>query len=297
VHDLLNPDMLLIGESDERAGDLLESLYREMWQGCASVQRMNWINAETAKIAVNTYVTAKITFANMLSELCEKLPGADVDVVTRAVGADNRIGTSYLRGALGYGGPCFPRDNIAFTQLAGKLGVRADLAKATHELNLHQVARINALVNRLSPADAIVAVLGLSYKPNTPIIEASQGVTLAAELATNGRRVLVYDPLAMDNAMAVLRERAQRADSAAEAVASADVVVVTTNCKEFSTIPASVFQRPHGKPLLIIDCWRVFSPQSMGPWVDLVHLGVGPNGQLPTEMLTGGEQSRVRTAE
>src|SRR5262249_33880268 len=155
---------ILIGESDKVAGDILETLYRTTLDKCPSVQRMNWVNAEVTKIALNTYVTTKITFANMLCELCEALPGADVDVVTQALGVDSRIGGKYLRGALGYGGPCFPRDNVAFTRLAADLGVRADLAKATHSLNLHQVTRLNDLVGRLSSKGTTVAVLGMAYK-------------------------------------------------------------------------------------------------------------------------------------
>src|SRR5262249_19446982 len=249
-------DMILIGESDERAGDQLVSLYKTSLDVYGSIQRMNWVNAELTKIAVNTYVTTKITFANMLSEFCEALPGADVDVVTRALGVDSRIGGKYLRGALGYGGPCFPRDTVAFTSLADDLGVRADLAQATHHLNLHQVTRINQLVEQLSPRGTTVAVLGMAYKPETPVIEASQGVMLAAELAATGRRFVIYDPLAADNALAVLRDRVQGADTAAQAVSMADTIVIATDCNEFRTIPTFAFRRPSHRRALVIDCWR-----------------------------------------
>jgi len=220
-------------------------------------------------------VTTKITFANMLAGLCAALPGADVDVVTRALGMDSRIGAKYLRGAVGYGGPCFPRDNVAFAQLAADLGVRSDLATATHELNLHQVARLCNFINSLSPSGGTVAVLGISYKPDTPVIEESQGMMLAIELARQGRKVIVYDPLALDNAMAVLRGKAERAANAAEAATKADVVVIATACKEFKTLPASAFLRPRGRRVVVIDCWRTLSPQIAGPTVDLLYLGVG----------------------
>ena len=127
---------------------------------------MNWVNAEIAKISINTFVTTKISYANMLSELCEKLPDADVDVVTRAIGEDSRIGGKYLKGALGYGGPCFPRDNVAWAALAQSLNAGADLAVATDKVNQRQVDRIVSLVGRLTPLDAVVAVLGLAYKPD-----------------------------------------------------------------------------------------------------------------------------------
>ena len=145
VHDLLHPDMVLIGQSDARAGDVVEAVYRGILATAPSVRRMGWVDAELTKIAVNTFVTTKISYANMLSEICERLPGADVDVVTAALGMDSRIGPKYLRAALGYGGPCFPRDNVALAALANGLGVRADVAEATDTVNRRQVGRVVAL--------------------------------------------------------------------------------------------------------------------------------------------------------
>jgi UDPglucose 6-dehydrogenase len=178
VRDLLSPDIVLIGESDPRAGDLLAAVYRRVVGASVPIHRMNWVNAEITKISINTFVTTKISYANMLAELCEKLPGADVDVVTRALGGDSRVGSKYLKGALGYGGPCFPRDNVAWAALAQSLGVGADIALATDMVNQRQVDRVVSLIDRLASPDAVVAVLGLAYKPDTPVIEQSQGVMM-----------------------------------------------------------------------------------------------------------------------
>ncbi|MFN3329538.1 MAG: nucleotide sugar dehydrogenase, partial [Pyrinomonadaceae bacterium] len=131
IRDFLNPDFTLIGELDERCGEQLEQLYSKVVENGAPSARMSIENAELTKIAVNTFVTTKITFANMLAEICEKIPGGNVDVVTKALGMDSRIGHKYLKGALGYGGPCFPRDNIALSFIAKELGVSAELAKIT----------------------------------------------------------------------------------------------------------------------------------------------------------------------
>lgn len=121
VRDMLYPDMILIGESDPKAGDMLESVYRGSTESGPEFQRMNWVNAELCKIAVNTYVTTKISYANMIADMCDHLDGADADVVTDALGADSRIGKKYIKGAIGYGGPCFPRDNKAFAALGRSL--------------------------------------------------------------------------------------------------------------------------------------------------------------------------------
>ena len=196
IHDMLNPDMILIGESDARSGGLLEKLYKGVCESNPRVQRMNFVNAEITKISVNTYVTTKISYANMLAEVCETVPGADVDVVTSAIGCDSRIGRRYLKGATGYGGPCFPRDNVAFSALARANGVPALLAEATDEINRRQVDRLEELVLSRLPAGGVAGVLGLSYKPETEVVEESQGMALALRLGKRGVRVVVFDPAA-----------------------------------------------------------------------------------------------------
>src|SRR5215207_1707004 len=175
IHDMLWPDMILIGESDPRAGDLLEAVSRQAAESTPEVHRMTWVNAELTKIAVNTFVTTKISYANMIAELCDHLPHADADVVTTAVGADSRIGRKYLQSAIGYGGPCFPRDNKAFAALGRCLGANTALAEATDVINDHQVQRLRGAVDARAGLGATVAVLGMAYKPGTGVIEASQG--------------------------------------------------------------------------------------------------------------------------
>jgi UDPglucose 6-dehydrogenase len=114
---------------------------------------MNPINAEIAKLAVNTYVTTKISFANMLGRLCEKVPGASVYVVTGAIGLDSRNGGKYLKGAISYGGPCFLRDNLALIALADRVGASSNLARATHEFNRAQIHRLADTVREGSFAE------------------------------------------------------------------------------------------------------------------------------------------------
>jgi len=135
------------------------------------------------------------------------LPGADVDAVADAVGSDSRIGRKYLRGAVGYGGPCFPRDNIAFAVLAERIGARADLARATDAINRYQIDRLAAAVTSRVSRGARVAVLGMSYKPDTVVIEESQGVMLAQRLHGDGYRVTIHDPLSGTAAAQVLPAR------------------------------------------------------------------------------------------
>ena len=275
VQNLLRPDMILIGESDPRAGSLLADLYRRVCTNQPSVHRMNFVNAEITKLAVNTFITTRISYANMLSDLCDRLPEADVSVVTSALGSDSRIGSKYLQGAVGYGGPCFPRDNVALASLARNVGARPDLAEATHALNQYQVERLLALVQRHADPSTHVAVLGMSYKPDTPVIEESQGVLLAARLAQAGYRVTVYDPAATDAATALLGSAVQGAGSMADCVRDAGLIVLATPWAEFTRLRPADF-RNGGQPPVIIDCWRILTRESFGDSVRILYPGSQP---------------------
>jgi UDPglucose 6-dehydrogenase len=273
VSDMLRPDMVLIGESDTRAGNILAQLYQTTCESRPVVQRMNFVNAELTKLAINTFVTNKISYANMLAEICERLAGADVDVVTRAVGSDSRIGTKYLKGAIGYGGPCFPRDNVALSTLARSLGAQAQLAETTDAINRMQIERVLTAVESRFPGSGTIGILGLSYKPDTSVISESQAVFLLERLLDLGRHVVAYDPKALPVARQALRRSFDSAPSAAACVRAASLVVVMTPWREFGDLDEGPFIRPE-KRLTVIDCWRVL-PAAVSLVADVVYLGQG----------------------
>jgi UDPglucose 6-dehydrogenase len=274
IRDFLHPDFLLVGESDERAGSALEEVYRRVVVTDAPVARMNFVNAELAKLSVNTFVTTKIAYANMLARICERLPQADVDVVTDAIGLDTRIGTKYLRGAISYGGPCFPRDNVALATLARELGAPAFVAEATDAANRDGIARLADLVEERLPADGVAAVLGLSYKPNTDVVEESPGLLLLSELASRGVDAVGYDPAAMTNAERALDGAGRLSASLEDAVSGADVVVIATAWAEFGSLRPALLER-EGRGRVVIDCWRVLPPESAEHAAEYVVLGKG----------------------
>jgi len=252
IRDFLNPDFLLVGEWDERSGEMLEDIYGMLVGNDSPVARMSLANAELAKISLNAYVTTKITFANMLAEICERIPGGDVDAVTGALGLDKRIGSKFFRGALGYGGTCFPRDNKAFTYLMSHLGLGSDLAQTIDRLNRSHAGRLADIVlSRLSEGDK-VAVLGLAFKPNTPVVVESQSVELARILSAKGANVAVYDPVAMKEARAELGEAVTYSSSAADCLEGANVAVIATAWQEFESLPLA-----EETSTTVIDGWRI----------------------------------------
>ena len=192
----------------------------------------------------------------------------------RPLAAIRRIGQKYLKGALGYGGPCFPRDNVAFSALARANGAPALLAEATDQLNRRQVPRLAEIVRSRLPKGGTVGVLGLSYKPDTEVIEESQGLELAKYLASIGFKVVVYDPAAMENAKRQLGSAVTYATSAAECARQADVLVITTAWPEFKKLTPADLKSGERRPT-IIDCWRVLPADLFADLTDYLRLGYG----------------------
>ncbi len=271
IRDFLNPDMLLIGESDARAGDLLAAVYAQVCENQPAVARMSFVNAEITKLAVNTYVTTKISYANMLARICEQLPGANVDVITSALGNDTRIGPKYLKGAVSYGGPCFPRDNLALAQLARQIGVPPDLAQAVDAFNRKQVQWLADEVQRR--CKGTVGILGLTYKAGTDVVEEAAGFLLAQELVLRGVRVLAYDPAYGKTAPHKV-DGFKLAGSPSELIAQSDVVVLATAWPEFQSIPRESWART-GAPRTVFDCWRTLAFLHDDPGVRYLALGIG----------------------
>jgi UDPglucose 6-dehydrogenase len=275
VNDLLYPDFLLIGESDPKAGDLLVQMYDVVCPDKPVVRRMNHINAELTKIAVNTYVTTKISYANMIADVCDRLPGADANIVTEAVGSDSRIGRKYLKGAVAYGGPCFPRDNVAFSVLADRIGARADLARSTDAINRYQTDRVTAALYPRIAAGARIAVLGLSYKPHSGVIEESPGVALCRRLLDDGYEVVMHDPQALSAARKALGKGAEAAPTAEDAIEDVDAVVLMTPWPSYGNLRPEQFRRGDGRRAVVLDCWRLWSREALEAVADVVWIGYG----------------------
>jgi UDPglucose 6-dehydrogenase len=277
IHDFLNPDFVLIGEFDSNSGERLAAVYRKACSNTPPMARMSIVNAELAKIAVNTYVTMKITFANMLAQICEELPGGDVDAVTSALGLDGRIGPRYLKGALGYGGPCFPRDNLALSYFARELGQQATLPEAVDGYNRRLAERLAARISASVSPHGVVAVLGLAYKPDTTVVEESQGLRLAQLLASNGSRVVVYDRVAVDAARQVLGDRVTYARSLEDCLEPADVVVIANPDKEFNGAKLAELSKD-SRPA-IVDVWRLMRQYENDGRTNYQAVGLGNHSE------------------
>src|ERR1700730_14938764 len=189
IKGLLEPDLVLIGESDPAAGAALEKLYQKYNRNEPRIARMSIISAELAKISVNSFITMKISFTNQLRMIAERFPKANIHAVLDAIGSDSRINHKYLRAGASFGGPCFPRDNRLLAYAAKQTGVQAPLAEATDAVNeATKEDLFRQILDKVKPKDTVV-VLGLAYKSDTYIVEESAGLFLAQNLKRRGYHV------------------------------------------------------------------------------------------------------------
>jgi UDPglucose 6-dehydrogenase len=257
VRDFLNPDMVLIGASDERSANMVRELYVTTCINTPHVAMMSLINAEIAKLSLNCFVTMKISFVNELSSICEKIPGTDVDAITTALGYDTRIGAKYLKAGLGFGGTCFPRDNLAFQAFAEEIGIKAKLGAAVVEINHGVVDRLFNIVCENTKAGEKVALFGLSYKPGTHIVEESQSLMLAKQLAEKGYAVAVYDPKALQSAKDILGTIVSYHDNPYDCAKQAGAIVILTNWAVYEQLDWNMIDSAAKNGAILLDSWRI----------------------------------------
>ena len=233
VADFLAPDRVVVGDDGDWAGDAVVDLYAPL---DAPLVRTDIESAEMVKLASNAYLATKISFINEIANVCEET-GADVLEVARGMGLDQRIGSAFLRAGIGFGGSCFPKDVTALKQLAGNSGYHFQLLNSVIEVNELQKRRvIGKLQKHLGGlVGKRIALLGLAFKPNTDDMREASSLVLSARLQSDGALVSAYDPVAEEEARKLIRG-VDFADSALEAVADADAVVLVTEWAEFADL-------------------------------------------------------------
>ncbi|HKB51748.1 MAG TPA: UDP-glucose/GDP-mannose dehydrogenase family protein [Solirubrobacterales bacterium] len=250
VADFMHPDRVVIGAdpADEAAGDAVAALYEPLG---GEIVRTDVSSAEMIKLASNAFLATKISFVNEIANVCEEV-GADVGEVARGMGLDQRIGPSFLRAGIGYGGSCFPKDVSALKMLAGNTGYHFQLLNAVIEVNELQKRRVvQKLLGHLgSLVGKRVALLGLAFKPHTDDMREASSLVLAARLQGEGADVVAYDPVAAGAARDLLGGVELR-DSALEALDRADAAVLVTEWPEFAELDWTEAATRMARPLLI----------------------------------------------
>jgi UDPglucose 6-dehydrogenase len=277
IQDFLEPDRIVIGSFREEDGAAVADLYRGI---DTDVVRTSVPTAEMVKYASNAFLATKISFINEIANVCEQV-GADVRTVAKGMGLDHRIGPHFLQAGIGYGGSCFPKDVQALKQLAGNTGYHFQLLNAVIEVNALQKRRVvGKLKERLggSLRGATVALLGLTFKPNTDDLREAASIVLAGRLIHEGARVRAYDPM-LDAGEHPLFPGVEICEEPLEALAAADAVVLVTEWQEFARLDLRAAAAAMARPLLVDG--RNFIDPAAAAEAGFEYEGVGLGDEVP----------------
>jgi UDPglucose 6-dehydrogenase len=278
IRDFMNPDRIVIGSDDDAAGDVVEELHAGL---DAPVVRMDIASAEMVKLAANAFLATRISFINEIANVCE-LVGADVEEVARGVGLDHRLGPHFLRAGIGFGGSCFPKDVSFLKLLAGNSGYHFQLVNAVIEVNELQKRRVVSKLQKHlgSLGGKRIALLGLSFKPNTDDMREAPSIVLASRLLAEGSEVRGWDPVAKPGE---LLKGVTICESVLDAVHDADAAVVVTEWEELGEL-ASAEVRDVMRTPLIVDGRNLLDPkvvQELGFTYEGIGRASSPFAGLP----------------
>jgi UDPglucose 6-dehydrogenase len=263
IQDFKHPDRIVIGSDDARAREVMAELYRPLFLNASPILYTGRRGAELIKYAANAFLATKITFINEIADLCEKV-GADVKDIARGIGLDNRIGAKFLHAGPGFGGSCFPKDTLALIKTAqdhdSPLRI-VETVVAVNDVRKRAMARKVAAALGGSVRGRLIAVLGLTFKPNTDDMREAPSIALITALQDMGARVRAYDPAGMEQARQVLADVAY-ADGPYDCAEDADALVIVTEWDQFRALDfvrlRSVMARP-----VVIDLRKIYRAEEM----------------------------------
>jgi len=263
INDFMRPDRIVIGVDSDRAADVMRELYRPLYLTETPMIFTALETSELIKYAANTFLATKITFINEVADLCEKV-GADVQDVARGIGLDGRIGGKFLHAGPGYGGSCFPKDTLALVQTAREMGAPMRIVETVVSVN---DSRKERMVDKITTAcggsvdGKTVAVLGLTFKPNTDDMRDSPSLEIVPALQNAGAVVRAFDPKGMEEAEALL-ENVVWCEDAYGTMESADCLAIITEWNEFRALDLKRVKSLLRQPVLV-DMRNIYKPQEM----------------------------------
>jgi len=263
IGDFKRPDRIVIGAEDERAREVMSEVYRPLYLNASPLLFTQRRTAEMIKYAANAFLATKITFINEIADLCEKV-GGNVQDVARGIGLDNRIGSKFLHAGPGYGGSCFPKDTIALMKTARDAGAPTRIVEAVVSVN---DARKRAMADKIGAAlggnmqGKTVAVLGLTFKPNTDDMREAPSLSIIPALKDAGAKVNAHDPQGMEEAAALL-PGVEMSKSPYDAAKGADALVIVTEWDAYRALDLSRLKQEMKSPV-IVDLRNIYNPEEM----------------------------------
>ncbi len=263
INDFMRPDRVVIGTASERAREVMRQVYRPLYLIETPIIFTSRPTAELIKYAANTFLATKITFINEIADLCERM-GADVQDVARGIGLDGRIGAKFLHAGPGYGGSCFPKDTLALVRTAQSVESPMRIVETVVEINDARKKRMAEKVIEAcggSLAGKTVAVLGLTFKPNTDDMRDSPSLEIVPVLQAAGARVRAFDPVGVEEAKKLL-DGIEWSENAYDAATGADAVAIITEWNEFRALNFTRLMKLMKSPVLV-DFRNIYNPDEM----------------------------------
>jgi UDPglucose 6-dehydrogenase len=275
IQDTLYPDRVIIGEYDEQSGQRLAELLEGFYEPDIPILRMSLESAEMVKYASNAFLAMKISYANEMARICERVPGVDVSKLMAGVGLDKRINPRFLNAGAGFGGSCLPKDTKALCRFAEAQGYSAPLLRATLAVNQAQAFHVAqlALATLGESRDKKVALLGLSFKPDTDDLREAPSLTVARILLKAGAHVSAFDPVVKQVRQPGF-EGLEYPPSIAACLAGAQCCIVLTEWEQFKQLTPDDFIQSMATPA-VIDARRIFDPHEFGNRLTFLAVGLG----------------------
>ena len=277
IQSVKNPESIIVGDSFGIITKVLTDIFNKICDNPPPIQQMSYINSELVKIVKDNWIISQISFTNFISELCDKIPNADIDIINKSM-----YDSKKLFRILGYGGPYLAQSFEIFKKYLNKLNLSPNLSETTTLIQHHQTLRLIDLILATLPEGGKVGILGLSYWPGTDNIQHSQSITLIEWLLKQDIDINVFDFMAIPNTREIFQNKIYYSGSISECLSSSNVVVIATPCNEFNDISITDLKERDDK-LTIIDCWNIFDKEKYQEFVNYI--------------LPGSEKSYTKTSK
>lgn len=270
VQDFMTPDRVIIGlEKDKKeqackAQEIMSRLYQPLFQQETPILFTDLESAELAKYASNCFLAMKLAYINELSDLCEQI-GGNIEDIAKAIGLDNRIGKYFLNPGPGFGGSCFPKDMLALIRIAQEAGTPSRMVEAAAQANDARKANISGRIIQLCGGtvhNKTIAILGLTFKPNTDDMRESPSIPIIHRLVEEGAHIKVFDPVGNDKAQPLLPDTIEYCNNIEDAARQADALVILTEWNEFRSLAPKALKNWMKEPL-VIDFRNIYNPKAM----------------------------------
>ncbi len=273
IHDQIHPHVIVIGSQEVKSHQILEKFYNKIYEKSVPRIQVNFATSELIKYTNNAFLATKISFINTISNLCQKIPGTNVDTIAKVIGMDPRIGPLFLKAGPGYGGSCLPKDLDSLISTCEKIGSGGEFFKSVKTVNEMQIRQVLDILKQKIPSlkGRTISILGLAFKENSDDIRESRSISLIKELLKGKCIVKVHDPQANENTKNVFKNKILYYDKISDCLAKSDCAIIMTPWSDYKNLKNENFEKMRNK--IVIDTRRVLDYGQTN--LNYVAMGIG----------------------